>query len=140
MWFGSAGGELPCVSVWFRAQFGGVHGRLHTGVNLPYCALGQPELTEDTKLRTRLNAARFTGSNSQQPGGPCCFGAHAGGYGGPGYLAMGAAAGSGRGGGHPALGLGWPPRPGSAAGIGATGRSQPVGAHPAQWRFLRVWG
>ncbi len=33
----------------------------YTGVNLPYAALST-ELTENTALRTRLNAARFTGS------------------------------------------------------------------------------
>jgi GPH family glycoside/pentoside/hexuronide:cation symporter len=33
----------------------------YTGVNLPYAALST-ELTEDTRIRTRLNAARFTGS------------------------------------------------------------------------------
>ena len=33
----------------------------YTGVNLPYAALST-ELTTDTAIRTRLNAARFTGS------------------------------------------------------------------------------
>ena len=33
----------------------------YTGVNLPYAALST-ELTENTAIRTRLNAARFTGS------------------------------------------------------------------------------
>ena len=33
----------------------------YTGVNLPYAALST-ELTADTAIRTRLNAARFTGS------------------------------------------------------------------------------
>ncbi len=33
----------------------------YTGVNLPFAALST-ELTEDTSIRTRLNAARFTGS------------------------------------------------------------------------------
>ena len=33
----------------------------YTGVNLPFAALST-ELTEDTYIRTRLNAARFTGS------------------------------------------------------------------------------
>ena len=34
---------------------------LYTSVNLPYAALST-ELTPDTAIRTRLNAARFTGS------------------------------------------------------------------------------
>ena len=33
----------------------------YTSVNLPYAALST-ELTPDTAIRTRLNAARFTGS------------------------------------------------------------------------------
>ncbi len=90
MWWFPPGGELlrfgwfVLISVVFMAAY--------TGVNLPYCALAT-ELSEDTRLRTRLNAARFTGSILSSLLG-LMLGALLVGYGAPGYLAMGVAAGA----------------------------------------------
>ena len=56
---------LPPGSLWVKFTFfvaiSVVANSLYTCVNLPYAALAA-ELTTDTKLRTRLNTARFTGS------------------------------------------------------------------------------
>ncbi|CAK6695747.1 MFS transporter [Synechococcus sp. CBW1107] len=90
MWWFPPGGELlrfgwfVLISVVFMAAY--------TGVNLPFCALAT-ELSEDTRLRTRLNAARFTGSILSSLLG-LMLGALLVGYGAPGYLAMGVAAGA----------------------------------------------
>ncbi|MGB5240023.1 MAG: MFS transporter [Prochlorococcaceae cyanobacterium] len=90
MWWFPPGGELlrfgwfVLISVVFMAAY--------TGVNLPYCALAT-ELSEDTRLRTRLNAARFTGSILSSLLG-LMLGALLVGYGAPGYLAMGVVAGA----------------------------------------------
>ncbi|APD48034.1 MFS transporter [Synechococcus sp. CS-602] len=90
MWWFPPGGELLRFG-WFVLS-SVVFMAAYTGVNLPYCALAT-ELTEDTKLRTRLNAARFTGSILSSLVG-LLLGALLVGYGAPGYLAMGAAAGA----------------------------------------------
>jgi GPH family glycoside/pentoside/hexuronide:cation symporter len=56
---------LPPGSLWVKFTFfvaiSVVANSLYTCVNLPYAALAA-ELTTDTRLRTRLNTARFTGS------------------------------------------------------------------------------
>jgi len=56
---------LPPGSLWVKFVFfvaiSVVANSLYTCVNLPYAALAA-ELTTDTRLRTRLNTARFTGS------------------------------------------------------------------------------
>ena len=56
---------VPEGSVWQRTTYYVVMAILlmtaYTSVNLPYAALST-ELTPDTAIRTRLNAARFTGS------------------------------------------------------------------------------
>ena len=59
----------------------------YTGVNLPYAALST-ELTADTAIRTRLNAARFTGSIVAGLSG-LVVGALVLGDGADGYLTMG---------------------------------------------------
>jgi glycoside/pentoside/hexuronide:cation symporter, GPH family len=90
MWWFPPGGELlrfgwfVLISVLFMAGY--------TGVNLPYCALAT-ELTEDTNLRTRLNAARFTGSILSSLVG-LLLGALLVGGGAPGFLWMGVASGA----------------------------------------------
>ena len=56
---------LPPGSLWVKFAFfvaiSVLANSLYTCVNLPYAALAA-ELTTDTRLRTRLNTARFTGS------------------------------------------------------------------------------
>jgi len=90
MWWFPPGGELlrfgwfVLISVLFMAAY--------TGVNLPYCALAT-ELTEDTNLRTRLNAARFTGSILSSLVG-LLLGALLVGGGATGFLWMGVASGA----------------------------------------------
>jgi GPH family glycoside/pentoside/hexuronide:cation symporter len=89
-WFPPGSGELlrfgwfVLISVVFMAAY--------TGVNLPYCALAT-ELTEDTQLRTSLNAARFTGSILSSLVG-LLLGALLVGHGAPGFLWMGVAGGA----------------------------------------------
>jgi len=113
-----------------------------TGVGTcPYCALAT-ELTEDTKLRTRLNAARFTRSISASLVGLLLgallvgYGARAtGDGGGRGAVAVGGA--------NPALGLGPGPRAARVcAGLGGgPSRSQAqLGRIRRNAAFLRVVG
>ena len=56
---------VPPGDLWQRSAYYALMAILlmasYTGVNLPYAALST-ELTTDTRIRTRLNAARFTGS------------------------------------------------------------------------------